>query len=95
MGEQRDSLSPLSRTKESIIHPFYQGAAGLPGGSASKEHPFYTHPDTRDLVDHFEDLVQARQVREKGKPRKISDDRRRGLDTVRQLPAGSPLRGGA
>ena len=30
-------------------------------------------------MDHFEDLIQARQVREKGKPRKISDDR--WLDT--------------
>ena len=72
MGEQGISHLQNQRTN---IHLFYQDAAGLPGGSSGRNSPFYTHPDTQELVDHFEDLIQARQVRETGKARKISDDR--------------------
>jgi hypothetical protein len=38
---------------------------------------FYTHPDTRELVDHFADLIGARDIAEKGKTRKVSVDRLR------------------
>ena len=38
--------------------------------------PYYTHPDTRDLVEFFTDHVLARDIAEKGKARKIPTLRR-------------------